>query len=288
MKNHWKGSLVFLSALVFVCALFTIKYLGTGGFRAEKIHSHCLTSASFDFSSSGFSEKMLDQPFYYLGKGRQAYVFSSQDGKYVIKFLRDQKYRPSLWMRASIFFHALSSSQKKVLREQSERLERALLSYQLASLKLSSETEILRTHIGQGPLSKNILLVDGFSRKFAIDLGTTSFLLQRKGENLGRFLLRCHQKNDVKLLQSAICGFFETIKRRVGENILVRDAHCTLQNTALCRGRVIEIDVGSFYEDAQCDRAYEIKRSAGPLREFIEKNIPEVLSFFDEEWKRAL
>jgi hypothetical protein len=264
-------------------------YMATSGFKAEKIHCHGLQAFSIDYRASGFSEKVLDQPFFYLGKGRQAYVFSSLDGEYVIKFLRDQKYRPSLWMRASVFFHHLSSSQKKVLEDQGERLSRALLSYRLASAELSSETELLRMQIGEnGGESKKIQLVDGLSRKFLVDLGKTSYIVQRRGDNLSAVLLQCAHQKETGKIQKAIHGFFAAVGQRLEKKILVRDAHCTLQNTAVCRDRVIEIDVGSFYIDPECDFVNELRRSAMPLRKFIEKNMPEMLPFFEEEWLRAL
>jgi hypothetical protein len=278
-----KRSFLAFIALFFVGLLCLIHH-ATSGFRAEKIHQHVLRDFSYDYSSPHFSKAMLDQPFFYLGKGRQAYVFASQDGRYVIKFLREQKYRPSLWMRAALFFQLLSRTQEKVFADQQRRLFRALESYHLAAEELSSQTELLRIHIGNEPLHKKILLLDALHRKFVIDLDKTSFLFQRKAVGLTQTLISS-QENQQRLL---VHHFFQTLRQRCEKKIVVRDAQCTLQNTAVIGERVIEIDVGSFYKDEGCSLEIEMSRSAPALRKLLEEKLPHLVAFFDEEYDRAI
>jgi hypothetical protein len=283
-----KRFFIFLALLMFAGAFFA-KYFLTGGFGVEKVRSHCLTGRSLDFSSPDYSEKILDQPFYYLGKGRQAYVFGSLDGNYVIKFLRDRKYRPSLRMRASLFFCSLSFSQQKAISDQKQRFVRACESYQLASKELAKETELLRVRLGGGEREeKKILLMDRLSRKFFVDLGKTSFLVQRRAARIDQVLLNCARNKDELFAKKVIQGFFATLEKRCRQEIFVRDAQCTLQNMGVCKERVMEVDVGSYYRDTSFDFEKEMKRSVLPLREFLLQHFPTMIAFFDEEWERSL
>ncbi len=287
MRIEKKGFGLLLALFFFLGVLCYGKYLGTGGFTTEKIHSHSFSSISFDFSAPEYRENMLDQPFYYLSKGRQAYVFGSQDGRYVIKFLRDQKYRPSLWVRASLFFHLLTQGQKRACAEQKERYARAVASYQIACQRLSEETQLIRVHLGSMHPPKKLFVLDRFSRRMSIDLGKTSYLLQRRGESLASFLLSVYRNHEEEVLKWAVRSFFKTVAARLEKKILVRDAHCTLQNMAVCEEGIIEIDVGSFYFDPDCNFKQEMNRSADPLREFVQKEMPEFFFFFEEESRRV-
>src|SRR3990172_8014289 len=41
----------------------------------------------------------LQQPYFYIGRGHQCYAFSSEDGKYVLKLPRLDRYELPFWLR---------------------------------------------------------------------------------------------------------------------------------------------------------------------------------------------
>src|SRR6266567_3530070 len=44
-------------------------------------------------------ERALCQPYHFLSKGAQAFVFKSEDGRYVIKFFKLHHLQPSAWLK---------------------------------------------------------------------------------------------------------------------------------------------------------------------------------------------
>ena len=67
-------------------------FVQLSGFSPKKILSdfseHPDWNTSPSLSDHSAIEKVLDQPFFYLGKGVQCYAFISQDGTTVLKFFK--------------------------------------------------------------------------------------------------------------------------------------------------------------------------------------------------------
>src|SRR5271156_5010255 len=93
------------SRLIFL-TLFVLSLYGLGRLYFRLTGGFTIANISSDFSfqpqwevrpllegEQAEFDKATSQPFYYLGKGCQSYVFASQDGKYVIKFFKYQRYR---------------------------------------------------------------------------------------------------------------------------------------------------------------------------------------------------
>src|SRR5262245_16196087 len=78
----------------------------------------CLVGKGIHFAKKGFNprrialpvptelviwnpeaDRLLEQPFRYLGRGRQCFAFSSPDGKVVLKLPRTDIYQVPFWMR---------------------------------------------------------------------------------------------------------------------------------------------------------------------------------------------
>ena len=69
------------------------------GFALSKIQSDLKPDPRWKQGSSTEEiQPILSQPFSYLGKGSQCYVFESQDGNYVLKFFRHRRYQPPKWI----------------------------------------------------------------------------------------------------------------------------------------------------------------------------------------------
>src|SRR5437868_3279127 len=61
----------------------------TDGFSIYNISSNLSFREEWEIPQETTEAKIiLAQPFYYLGKGAQSYVFESEDGNFVLKFFR--------------------------------------------------------------------------------------------------------------------------------------------------------------------------------------------------------
>ena len=121
----------------------------THGFRIDKIKFELPFHAEWEISP--LSPKSLDellaifsQPFYYLDRGAQSYVFQSEDERYVIKFFRMDRPRNPVrqWVREKI--KKRSSSPRNF-----EKVDKLFSACKLAYTMAQEETELLYLHLNR-------------------------------------------------------------------------------------------------------------------------------------------
>ena len=86
---------------------------------------------------------VLDQPFTYLGKGRQSFVFISQDGNYVLKFVKAHRFTAS-WLYKSVPLPGfLDKMRSAKLQQMQNELRKFFIRMSLAKNPLQNMTGIL-------------------------------------------------------------------------------------------------------------------------------------------------
>lgn len=203
----------------------------------------------------------LDQPYTYLGKGCQAYVFQSQDGKYVVKFFKYQRFRLKPWESALPSWPFIESYRQKKLLKKQEKLERFLSSWIVAFNHLKKETGLVYVHLNTTDhLKKRLHITDKIGIAHAIDLDQVQFCIQRKAEmfsDVFRRMLERHQMKEAELLISRLHRLFlSDYKRGFNDN-----DPALLQNTGVVDGYPIHIDIGQLVRDERMkdpDFAYPI------------------------------
>lgn len=158
---------------------------------------------------------ILSQPFYYLGKGCQCFVFLSADQSCVIKFFKEKHLK------------------KKDRRQ--KVFDGCFLAYHF----LQEDCGLLYMHLCQEPLPvQMITLYDKLGFAHTIDLEMHSFYIQKKGTP---FL---SLSEDEKIQYSEAIN--SLINKRALADIADKDP-ALYQNLAICEGRPIFVDVGQFY-----------------------------------------
>ncbi len=195
------------------------------------------------------AEKILDQPFSYLGKGQQSYVFESADGQYVLKFLKLQRFRPKAYVEAFTFIPSIASYQNKKREAKRDKLFVLLGSWKIAYENLADETGVVYLHIpGHSSFSAPIKLKDKSGLSHTVPADQTAFLLQRKAEMLCPVLeqmVRDDKTDEAKkLLSELVATLVAEYKRGYGDN-----DHALMQNTGVLDGKAIHIDVGLLTEE---------------------------------------
>lgn len=190
----------------------------------------------------GLREGML-QPFFFLGEGRQTLVFESADGSLVLK----------------LFKHA---------RTKKKKLKDSFLGACLASTKLPEETGLLffaPTGISES-LSLTLLTKKG--KVASLDLSQTSFLLQKKAQNLKERLLCLKSKNDLASAKECIRSIFKLLASCREKHVADRDGALIRNGNLGCiEDRVILIDTGKLVELA--DREKQTLHDLNRLRPFV-------------------
>ena len=228
----------------------------------------------FEASSSPLSydtQVALSQGYHYLGKGKQAFVFASEDDKWVIKFFNQKYFKIPFW--ASLF------SKERAKRE--SRRKYYLESYRIAATMLQEETAVAYVHFGPSevPLPQ-LELTDKISRKHRIDLNEVPFVLQRKAEPFYpalEFLSPEEVGIAVEQFLSIIAG---RIDKKIGDGD--HEVEC---NFGMLGGRVIHLDPGRLYFEERLwepeKLKYEWWSATHRFRKWLQQHHPERISSFD-------
>jgi hypothetical protein len=222
-------------------------------------------------------QQVLQQPFYFLGKGRQSFVFESEDGKTVLKFF-NQKYFQIPW-------YAFAFPKERIKRRQREFFY--LNSYKIAEKFLSKETAILYLHFGKTKGLPIVKVTDRASRSFDINLNAVPFVLQRKGEPLYAALKAIQRSEGNVGLLPVLDAFLELIKKRIAMGIGDADQDVE-HNFGFLDGKPFHIDPGRLY---LCDFSekdlptHQWWRATHSLRKWLQRQYPEIVPLFDERQK---
>ncbi len=242
-----------LFLLFFLSIPFALKEL-TDGFRLAKLQFDFPAESRWDLPLDPSVLAVLSQPFNYLGKGTQSYVFESKDGKYVVKMLRFDRKR----------------GEKKVLL--------LFEAFRMAYEHLREETGLLYVHLN--PSSKTLPLLhvkDPMGRSLKIDLDSIRFAVQKKGVAFEKALLGA--RNDPPSMEKMLSQFLHLLEERSAKGIWNKDPSLA-RNFGFLGTRAIEIDFGSYRLGEREES--EVIRYSKKMRRWLLKRAPEWVSRFDE------
>lgn len=255
----------FLQYVIFLFAIFLVSY-GLGRLYLQRTDgffvSHILSTRT-DFPSKPIwhlsslspeerqhAKKALRQPYTYLSKGCQSYVFASQDGQFVLKFFKYQRFRPQAWLQYLPPLPALTL----YVREKTEKREKKLLSFmkswQIAYNELRQESGLLLMHLNKTEEGfGKATLIDQVGGHHEIDLDQTEFYLQKRGTPLEKYLLHLIHNGEIERAKTLLDSLLQQILTEYQRGLGDRD-HALLQNTGvLPNGQIMHIDVGQFTKD---------------------------------------
>jgi hypothetical protein len=253
-----------------VLSLSYLAYFRTDFFSPSAISAPL--SSSFSQNPSEEAEQALAQPYRYLGKGRQCYVFISQDQQTVIKFF-NKKYLTIPW-------YARWIPNEKEKREKRQKYYRE--SYPLAEIEAS---KILYLHLGKSEKKLPCLsILDRASRAFSLDLHQTPFVLQKRGDPFYPGLESLLASQGKETFDRAIEQFVSLIGCRIDKKIGDAD-HDVEHNFGILEGQVFHLDPGRFFKNEnlwQPDVLHQEWWSATHrFREWLLEKYPESVTVLD-------
>lgn len=215
--------------------------------------------------------EILNQPFRYLGKGRQSFVFVSKDEKYVIKFF-NQKYISMPW-------YAFLGKEKELVKREKRRF---FYENSYAIAKDIFGEEILHLHQAKTNDLPMIRLVDQASRIFEIDLNSTAFVLQRKGTPFYEHLRDVYLKKGREALYKEVDHFLDAISSRIEKYIADADSDVE-HNWGVIDGQIFHLDPGRLYYDPNLNVDEEYRCATRKFHKWLKRNYPEVGRYFKKQ-----
>ncbi len=251
-----------------------------GSFCIDFIHSKIEPKEQWKVGLP-FPQEALNQPFHYLAKGSQTFVFASQDGKYVLKFYRFPSHMRRLhWRKIS---YALSSHRKNIKTYNEKKFALSFSSYCLAAKNLADETGVVYLHLNPTKnLRTSIKLIDKMGHAYSIPADSTCFLMQRKAESFLSSLKKTMDAGDLAQGRHMVNELIALIVQECQKGItdldcMVRDNYGWLEN------RAVQLDVGRFILDPHLDKKKEVVRITQVLSDLLAEKWPELKIHFDEQ-----
>lgn len=297
MKKSFK-ILVVLSLVI--CAGYGIGrlyYHFTGGFTESNIKSDFSFQPQWETRPLFAQEKLeidkaLDQPYTYLGKGCQSYVFASEDGKYVIKFFKYQRYRLQGWLTYFPPLPAVVKYREYKTEKKWGKLNGFVTSWKTAFENLKEETGLLFVHLNKtSHLQRHVVLYDKIGLRHEVSLDEMEFCIQRKADMLCDTLLDYKARGEQDKGEQLIHQLLSMILSEYGRGLADND-HALMQNTGVAEGKAVHIDVGQFvFNDAVKEPAVfhqELFTKTYKFKIWLKEHYPELAHYLEEELQQII
>jgi len=218
-------------------------------------------------------QTILNQKFFYLARGAQAYAFVSEDGLYVLKCFQHYRMRPPFWS----YLLPSSFSETKITRRRL-LLEADFASYKIAYEKLKNETGLLFLHLNKSDyLDQKVIFVDNLGIHHEVSLDNIEFLLQKRGKLALPTIEDLMKEGSLKKAQEAIEDLVHLTIERSKKGIFDKDPDFAT-NFGFHEGKAIQIDVGRFSLDpTRSDpEVYKVDliHATDPLIKWLESHYP--------------
>lgn len=202
-------------------------------------------------------KKIFSQPFTYLGKGRQSYVFESQDGRYVLKLFRLGR---SKIMYGREIVRILRRTLGLKVRDEKpfeERMAAIFSSCKQIFERGAHLSQLIWIHLNpkEGTMPQ-ILLRDRLGRKMWVDPEKDRFIVQRKGEV---FFRRLKAERD---REPMIKAYLHLLDQLAGKGLSITDPTMG-RNFGYLNGKAFLLDVGSVVynpKEAESTKAHFTSR----------------------------
>ncbi len=230
-----------------------------------------------------FDETLIQQPFTYLGKGGQSYVFLSEDGSMVIKFLRGSK-RSQIDLRSP--FLSAEKKKRKIL-ETEEKMRQTLRSYAIAGNLFKEESGILATHLSSSQaIATPITLIDRSNIKHFMDPNRYPFIIQKRATLVKQTIAQLMERGETAAAKIALRSLFSLLKLRMERGIEDGDPNLA-KNFGFLDLKPIQIDGGSFQLELTHSLS-SIQNSQEDLQHWINKSYPELSDDFRNAYEDFL
>lgn len=191
-------------------------------------------------------DAVLDQPFYYIGKGAQSYAFHSKDDQYVIKFFKFKHLKPHWFMEILPPIPPIAQYKKKQAIRKERKLYGVFASYHLAYEVHRPESGLLFLHLNKTQnLNKTITIVDkvGLSRQISLD--DVVFIIQEKARTTRSVLDEALKNGNISLAKQRLNQIINLYASEYRKGIFDKD-HGVMHNTGFVGDRPIHLDVGKM------------------------------------------
>jgi hypothetical protein len=270
----------FLFIILAVVGICRFCHRETDGFRISKIRNNTFEIEESPLQYELSQKELFAQPFTYLARGKESFVFLSHDKKVVLKLLNNHYNRR---LRVLQFF----PWQKEKRAYLHKKKQSVYQSYLLSFAQLKKETGLLYLHLHKtNHLQQKARIIDKLGIEHEVDLDQTGFILQKKAELAYPQLKFWIEKGDTLSAQQGICSLLSLLKKRFQKGLNDKDP-LIRTNIGFIDGEAYFLDFGPFSKNPFAktpeERKEEIEKITHSLKLWLSKEDPSLAAFLDQE-----
>ena len=276
MKRYFK---FFIYLSLFVLGFAGVKDFcqkKTQGFSLQKVVSQTPfnpkkeASQTLSLDELSSIRQILNQPYHFLKRGLQCYVFVSEDDQYVLKFFRWGQIEAPLWSQ-----YLPSSWVKKLQGRKEAQKNHDFMSYKIASEELQEETGTLFLHLEKTSFLKvPLCLFDPLKIHHHLESDQIEFILQKKTDLFLPYFEK--NKQNKQELHSFFSHFANLLKNRIQKQI--SDSDISLEyNMGVLDGKPVLFDIGNLTK-----KNSTLQQESQLVLHWLKNNDPELALFLEE------
>jgi hypothetical protein len=288
----FKIPLILIGSSALFLSVERLCHKATDGFSLVRMTHPLPKEGEFQPPKLSLEEKdlllhILNQPFHYLGCGGQTYVFASEDGHYVMKFLKFHHRRIPFWVQALSLPKKWDLYRQEKMQRKAFRLIRTLRSYVIAYDYFKQETGMIYHHlIDTQDLKHSITFFDTLGYRYILDADHCAFILQKRGLSTDYVINQLMKEGKIQEAQDKISELIAFSIKRCQKGLKDRDFKFK-SNLGFIDNQASQIDLGSLsldnkYSEPRFYKA-EISHAAKKFRTWLKKEHPSLLEHFDKE-----
>jgi hypothetical protein len=284
--------------LLFLCSIFTgldrVIHRKKKGIVTFKVTAFQPYSPEWDSSPLNPQEQqeidqILNQKFTYLNKGSQAYVFLSEDKKYVLKFIKQHSLQANSWLCYLPF--SFNPYYRNYIYRQ-KKLHDTYHACKMAFTDFKNETGLIYLHLNPTRhLNRKLTLFDKKGEILEIDSDRSCFLIQKKANLIYSRIAEVMANQDIERAKKIISSVF-SLMDFLGSRGVIDNDPILRKNFGLIDDKAVQIDIGKMGIDPSRIHSsvhkQEIKGITAHFRIWIEQNYPELVSHFDESLESTI
>jgi hypothetical protein len=277
---------VFIFLILAICIFGSVHfyYRLTDGFQISHIMMDIDEDAYREIPPLSQSEqtnisKILNQKFYYLGKGAQCYAFLSEDGDYVLKFFKFKYFKPSFFVNLIPSIPPFHRYKVQMIEKKKRRIHSLFESCRIAYQYNKEGAALVVVHLRPTKDRHQVVtIVDKIGFIHQIDLDSVLFLVQKRGETLQHRLTRELDQHNLDKAKRSIHQILAMHLIEYQKGLFDRDAG-VLHNTGFIQDTPFHLDIGRLSKDEQIiqlDRhKQDLQSVIGEIDHWMKINYPD-------------
>ena len=287
LKKICVGFSLFLFFLSFFIGLDRLVHHESVQFSLDKIVTSQRFSPEWEIPKLSVEEKkvfdqILAQKFTYYNKGSQSYVFISEDKKFILKFLKQEKFRSKTWL--SLLPLSFNPYYQEHLAKK-EKCHSTFAACKTAFSELKNESGLIYVHLNRTHnLNKKVTIFDKNGKPHVVDMDKTCFYVQKHAQLIYSRISELMHDKDIDGAKRIISSVFTLIDFLGRKGVFDNDP-ILRKNFGLIDDVAVQIDIGKLRIDPLRQQTLAYKQEVGSIthsfKTWLEKNYPSLSDHFE-------